>query len=134
MEKFRSTIVQLNKIFMAEKNSNFVSPHENNMFPVIKIDYSGKVVYHNVAAMPILSYWQCKLNEPVNNQAKMIYPEIFNTKAPKEHDATIRYHEYLFHFSVIPFPEAGYIGIYGHSIEQAGSFVSTEKPAIKHEK
>ncbi|MBS1763829.1 MAG: hypothetical protein JSS90_02550 [Bacteroidetes bacterium] len=119
---------------MAEKNSNFVSPHDSNMFPVFKIDYSGKIIYHNVAAMPILSYWQCKLNETVNNQAQMIYPEIFNINAPKEHDATIRYHEYLFHFSIIPFPEAGYVGIYGHSIEQAATVSNVSKSAVRQEK
>lgn len=119
---------------MAEKNSNFVSPHDNNMFPVFKIDYSGKVVYHNVAAMPILSYWQCKLNEPVNHQAKMIYPEIFNINAPGEHDTTIRYHEYLFHFSVIPFPEAGYVGVYGFSIEKANSTVNNVPSEVRYQK
>jgi hypothetical protein len=103
---------------MAEKMTSS-SKHENNMFPVIKLDYHGKIVYHNVAAMPILSYWHCKLNEPVNSQAKMIYPEIFNVLSPKAHDARIKYLDYYFHFSVIPYPEAGYIGIYGHCIEHA---------------
>ncbi|HOZ83417.1 MAG TPA: hypothetical protein PLU85_12675 [Bacteroidia bacterium] len=103
---------------MAEHKTS-TSKYENNMFPVIKLDYSGKIIYHNVAAMPILSYWQCKLNAPVNNQVKAIYPEIFNVKTPVPHDASVQYLEYLFHFSVIPYPEAGYIGIYGHCIEEA---------------
>ncbi|MEZ5067718.1 MAG: hypothetical protein R2847_04180 [Bacteroidia bacterium] len=52
-------------------------------FPGDKIDYSGKVVYLIMATMPILSYWQCKLNEPVNNQAKMIYLKYSIRRHPK---------------------------------------------------
>ncbi len=102
---------------MTEKNST--AKHENNMFPVIKLDYSGKIIYHNVAAMPVLNYWQCKLNSPVNKQVKSIYPQIFDVKSPQSHDASVRYLDYVFHFSVIPYPEAGYIGVYGFCIEHA---------------
>ncbi len=115
---------------MAEKH-NAHSRHESNMFPVIKLDYNGRIIYHNVAAMPILSYWQCKLNEPVNNQVKTIYPEIFNLQSPQSHDASVRYLDYVFHFSVIPYPEAGYIGIYGHCIEYAQVVSPNKNDAIK---
>lgn len=111
---------------MTEKMTT--TKHENNMFPVIKMDYSGKIIYHNAAAMPILNYWQCKLNSPVNNQLKTIYPQIFDVKTPQSHDATVRYLDYVFHFSVIPYEEAGYIGIYGFCIENAE--VVAQTPAI----
>ena len=102
---------------MTEKNAS--AKHENNMFPVIKLDYNGKIIYHNVAAMPVLNYWQCKLNNPVNKQVKSIYPQIFDVKSQQSHDASVRYLDYVFHFSVIPYPEAGYIGVYGFCIEHA---------------
>lgn len=92
--------------------------HDSSMFPVIKISSDNKVIYHNVAAMPLMSQWNCELNKKVPATIMKQHPAMFASNDAK--DIAILYKDYAFSFSVVPFPEAGYTGVYGYSVKHAG--------------
>lgn len=92
--------------------------HDSSMFPVIKISSDNRIIYHNVAAMPLMSQWNCELNKKVPATIMKQHPVLFSTTDAK--DIAVLYKDYAFSFSVVPFPEAGYTGVYGYSVQQAG--------------
>jgi hypothetical protein len=115
-------------------NSKKTAGHDANMFPVIKFSLDNQIIYHNVAAMPLLSQWNCELNKKVPSAIAKKHPAIFNSKNQDAKDISILYKEYVFSFSVIPFPEAGYVGLYGHSIQESGLLESKQQlEKAKHE-
>ncbi len=91
------------------------------MFPVIKFSLDNKVIYHNTAAMAFMSKWGCELGKKVPSPLTKVMPGIFNTTEKfQTKDVNIPFNEYLFRFTMVPFKEAGYIGLYGYSVELNG--------------
>ncbi len=112
-------------------NNKNTTRHENNMFPVIKIGYDNKIQYHNIAAMPLLGSWNCKMNERISIALQRQHPELFDLTRSQSRDVAIRYLEYTFRFSVIPYPEAGFIGIYGYQIEIAEQTAANSRMSVE---
>lgn len=95
--------------------------HDTNMFPVIKFSLDNKVIYHNTAAMAFMSTWGCELDKKIPSQLTKVLPGVFNVAEKfQTKDINIPYKEYLFRFAMIPFKEAGYIGLYGYRVELNG--------------
>lgn len=112
---------------MQESNWNF----DENMFPVFKFDMNNRLIYTNVAALPLMKEWKCKINEKLPSELVSKYPEIFHASISHQaQDLTIPCNEYLMNFSLVPFPEAGYIGMYGFSIELKESYVLKDKKTV----
>lgn len=95
--------------------------HDTNMLPVIKFSMDNKVIYHNTAAMAFMSIWGCELDKKIPQQLTKILPGVFNASEKLQtKDVNIHYKEYLFRFSMVPYKEAGFIGLYGYSVELNG--------------
>ncbi len=92
--------------------------HEEVIFPVMKLDYNFNVIYCNEPAYPMLNMWNCKPTERIPIKVLESHPGIFNSinnaHAP---DISIEMDDITVKCTVMPFPEAGYIGIYAYMIE-----------------
>ena len=91
----------------------------NGNGPVFKINYDHKLVYFNASAIPYLLYWKCIARNGLPEQLEKEHPEIFNRKSPSDYyEVDLKFHRQPVHFTVIPFPEAGWIGFYGEHSKQ----------------
>lgn len=90
---------------------------EEVIFPVLKLDYNFNVIYSNEPALPMLKQWNCKQDRvpmAVLEQHPGIYSAINTTQSP---DIEVKMDDVTVKCTVVPFPEAGYIGIYAYLIE-----------------
>lgn len=101
----QSTITEP-QVLKIEKQNNF-------MIPTLKMDYDARIIYFNSSAMPILKYWNCLTTRKMPAYVLKGCPEIFDNKAKSYYDISVKFNNHLLHFFVVPFPEAGYIGLYG---------------------
>ena len=101
-------------------NNNKSHQKTDSMFPVVKLDYNFNVIHCNDSGQPLLSHWNTTLKNPLPIGILERHPEIYvalkNTMTP---DIKIKMDDHIIHCSVVPFPEAGYIGIYGYLVEYA---------------
>ena len=82
--------------------------------PRLKVGYDKTIINYNSSAMPILRYWDCLEDRKIPDFVLESYPEILNPKSKNSHfDIDVRYNNYVLHFFIVPFPEAGYVGFYG---------------------
>jgi len=89
-----------------------------NAFPVLRIDYNKRLIDANLTAMPLLGDWNCSKGSKVPSQIFSTYSEIensFNDKTPTT--CKVSFGDLQIWFDIVPFPEAGYIGLYGYHIE-----------------
>lgn len=92
-------------------------------FPVLKISLDFKILNSNAAALPILQHWKCDNGHIIPEEIFRVYPELkYCLERKVEGFVHVSYNEYLIKFSVIPFVEAGYIGLYGYMIERTDQF------------
>ncbi|CAN5463821.1 hypothetical protein BH11BAC1_BH11BAC1_22080 [soil metagenome] len=80
-------------------------------FPVIHIDYKGRILYANKASFPLLGEWNCIANEYLPEKITAQFPGLLNLDAGFELEMTTK--SFQFYLDVIGFREAGYIGLYG---------------------
>lgn len=89
----------------------------SEVFPVIKYDYSGKLLSSNGAATSLLGQWKCRNGGRIPSAIMNAYPEMsLALKDQKPAACCIALGEYDIMFDIIPFPEAGYVGMYGYSV------------------
>lgn len=95
-------------------------------FPVMRMDYNKRLIDANLTAMPLLGDWNCRKGSKIPTQIFNTYNEIensFNDKTPST--CKVSFGDLQIWFDIVPFPEAGYIGMYGYHIE---SMVPDTKP------
>ena len=101
-------------------NNNLLSSHGESDFPVIKIGLDYTIMDCNVSALPLLNLWNCQVNNPIPEKVMKQYPEIRDSvKSNDEGGLQVKYNDYVIRFTVVPFPEAGYIGLYGYQVEKS---------------
>jgi len=89
-------------------------------FPVIKIGLDFTVMDCNVSALPLLNHWSCKVNGRIPESVMNQYPEISNSlMINNEGGMQVNFKDFMIRFTIVPFPEAGYIGLYGYQVERA---------------
>jgi hypothetical protein len=89
-------------------------------FPVIKIGLDFTVMDCNVSALPLLNHWSCKVNGRIPENIMSRHPEIANSlNSNFEGGMQVHFKDFLIRFTIVPFPEAGYIGLYGYQVERA---------------
>jgi hypothetical protein len=99
---------------------NTIATKENQacVFPVIKIDYQFRLIECNAAAMDLLRYWNSSPDEALPLSVLQQYPEILmaiqHNTTP---DIDILTDTATIKCTVVPFPEANYIGIYAYLVE-----------------
>ncbi len=97
-----------------------ISKHGESDFPVIKLGLDFTVMDCNVSALPLLNHWNCKVNNRIPEKVMTQYPEIRNSLEQNgEGGLHVNFKEFLIRFTIVPFPEAGYIGLYGYQVEKA---------------
>ncbi len=102
---------------------------DENLFPVFRFDLENRLVYANVPALPLMKHWKCRINEKVPGDIISRYPELFHTAlSHKPMDVTVDMNTYSISFSIVPFPEAGYIGMYAYSMELSENFIGRSTP------
>ena len=102
---------------------------DENLFPVFRFDLENRLVYANMPALPLMKNWKCRINERIPADVVSRYPELFHTAlSHKPMDLTVELNNYLIRFSIVPFPEAGYIGMYAYSMEVNENYINKSTP------
>lgn len=100
--------------------STLISSQGESDFPVIKIGLDFTVLDCNLSAMPLLNHWKCKVNSRIPDDIMATYPGISNSlKSTEESSLHVAFKDFMVRFTVVPFPEAGYIGLYGYQVEKS---------------
>ena len=106
-----------------EKKQN----NDESLFPVFRFDLDNRLTYANVPALPLMKYWNCTINERIPAEVISQYPELFHAVlSHKPSDLVVEYKDHFIKFSIVPFPEANYIGMYAYAIEANEKFVRTK--------
>lgn len=100
------------------KKENKSTNEFQDAFPIIRIDYDMRLLDSNLTALPLLSEWKvrkgCKIPDTVLNA----YPEITHSlQDASPSGCKVAFNGLNIWFDMVPFPEAGYIGLYGYHVE-----------------
>jgi len=100
--------------------------HDDTIFPVFRFDLDNRITYANVPALPLMKYWKCRVNERIPAEVISQYPELFHAVlSSRPSDLIVEYKNYFIRFSIVPFPEANYVGMYAYAMEQNHDYVPT---------
>ncbi len=97
-------------------------------FPIIRIGYDKRLIGSNLTALPLLGDWKCRQGNKLPTGLLKAYPEIeyaFNELTPTL--CKVHFGELQIWFDLVPFPEAGYVGMYGFHIESLVPDVNHKK-------
>ena len=92
---------------------SFVMPEHS--FPVIRLDFKGRILYANRASFPLLREWNCLANDYIPEQLVRENPAMLDLQA--EFDFQINTEDSSYYLDVIGFKESGYVGLYGFRTE-----------------
>lgn len=107
-----------NNYATTEMISQATKEKQASIFPVLKMDYNFKLIECNEAGLPLLRSWNTQLENPLPITILERHPEIFNAiKNSSTPDINIEMDDATVKCTVVPFPEANYIGIYAYLIE-----------------
>jgi hypothetical protein len=88
-----------------------INLHES-LFPVIKIDFEGTILYANKAAFGLIREWGCVTSRKLPVNLLNSHPELLDQHANVETEFPVS--DGVVKFNVIAFSEAGYTGLYGY--------------------
>jgi hypothetical protein len=110
-----------------EKNQH----SEESLFPVFRFDLENRLTFANLPALPLMQAWNCRVNEKLPAEIISRYPELFHASlSHRPTDLTVEWNNYVIRFTIVPFPEARYIGMYAYAMELNGKYTSgTTTPA-----
>lgn len=91
-----------------------INLHES-VFPVIKIDFEGTILYANKAAFGLMQDWGCMASRKLPLNVLKNHPELLDRKAYVETELTSP--KRVVKFNLIAFDEAGYTGLYGYDMK-----------------
>jgi hypothetical protein len=100
------------------KNKVKPSGDFRDAFPMIRLSYDKRLIDSNLTALPLLGDWKCRKGAKIPTAILKAYPEIeyaFKDASPTE--CKVQFGELQLWFDLVPFPEAGYVGLYGFHIE-----------------
>lgn len=112
-----------------EMNQDKKQQNDENLFPVFRFDLDNRLIYANLPAMPLMKHWHCRINERVPGEVISRYPELFHASlSHRPSDVSVEMNNYTIRFSIVPFPEAKYIGMYAYCMELNENFVEKNVP------
>lgn len=91
-----------------------INLHES-LFPVIKIDFEGTILYANKAAMGLIRDWGCTASRKLPVDILKTHPELLDRKADVEKELVSS--NRTVKFNVVAFDDAGYTGLYGYEMK-----------------
>ena len=107
-----------NKKTEMKKNPTKSQQKKESALPVMKFDYNFNVIYSNTQAKPILNQWNTKMKGAIPTTVLNHHPEFFiSLKNQHVTDINLEVDGTMVRCSIVPFPEAGYIGVYGYMVE-----------------
>ncbi|WP_292388694.1 PAS domain S-box protein, partial [Methanosarcina sp. UBA5] len=86
----------------------------NNPNPVLSVDKDGTVLYSNEASEPLLQEWDTKIGEKLPSSIEDLVVKTISRNNPETKEVRAGKRVYLINFH--PFPEEGYVNIYGFDI------------------
>ena len=87
--------------------------YNNSIMPVIKINFKGDILYANMSSFDLLISWGCFAGSKLPSY---IYEKVNGLNLLNNNTFSINYMNKKINFIVVPFAEAGYIGIYAYEI------------------
>ena len=97
----------------SEKLDHLLKDDAQNVFPVIKFDVMGRILYANKAAFPLLREIGFFVNDYLDEVFVRRFPGILNLES--SFSISLDTPDTMYFFDVIGFPESGYIGLYGYN-------------------
>ncbi len=97
-------------------SSSGIENENIHSFPVIHIDFHGRILYANKAAFPLLGEWNCLANDFLPEEFIHRNPSLLNPV--RDFELKCKAGTSVFYLDVIGFREAGYIGLYGFMTER----------------
>ena len=105
-------------------NQEKLQKNDESLFPVFRFDLDNRLIYANMPALPLMKHWHCRINERIPAEVVSQYPELFHASlSHRPTDVSVEFNNYIVKFSIVPFPEARYIGMYAYCIELNENFV-----------
>jgi diguanylate cyclase (GGDEF)-like protein len=86
----------------------------DNPNPVLQVDTGGKLVYANMASLPLLNQWNCNVGEPAPEKLRGLADQISDGEERRELEIDCA--DRTFSFSATSVAEAGIVYLYGHDI------------------
>lgn len=87
-------------------------------FPVIRFDYRQRLLSSDVTALPMLNEWQCRKGTKIPHSILRSCPELEAAfDSPEAGTCVLSFGDLRIWFDLVPYPEAGYVGMYGYHIE-----------------
>ena len=91
---------------------------QNDMFPVMLFNPEGRLISSNLTAQPLLHQWNCRVGQIPRPEDQSIGNLVRDAiTGMKIATIEIPFSGLKLVFDVVPFPEAGYTGLYGFHIE-----------------
>ena len=118
-----SAFLDITKRKKAEaKIRNLARFPDENPNPVLRVDDQGRLLYGNSASNALLASWGVEIGRSLPPELGEVIREVLDSGVPENRD--INCGESIFQFCFAPFPEAGYVNLYGQDITRP---VRTEK-------
>ena len=89
---------------------------EENPGPVMRITKDGTLVYANAASDPVLRCWQSEVGRAVPQDWRHTVSEVLRTARTRT--VEIQYGPCIFSLMMMPYPEYGYVNVYGLDITE----------------
>ncbi len=87
---------------------------DENPNPVLRVNDQGRLLYGNSASSSVLACWGVEIGETLPAEWTGIVLEVLTSGSPKSRDIICG--EKIYQFCFAPFPEAGYVNLYGQDI------------------
>ncbi len=109
------TDITAQKLAESEVSALARFPMENPE-PVLRINKSGEVIFHNIASQRLLDHWQVALHDKLPDEWVKKVEDILVTGKSTEVELTVADTCFLLNFT--PLVESGYVNIYGRDITE----------------
>lgn len=102
----------MNSICLNTSEIELKHSYNNSLMPVIKISFNGDILYANMSSFDLLISWGCFAGSKLPSY---IYEKVQGWNM-NNNTFCINYMNKKINFIIVPFAEAGYIGIYAYEI------------------
>ncbi|MFC1568980.1 PAS domain S-box protein [bacterium] len=116
-----------------EFNKQLAKFPSENPYPVLRIKTDGTILYANEAALPVLEFWKCTLNQRVPKTWQELLTKITETRKKQGIEITVQEHVFLLTFT--PIVEAGYVNVYGLDVtsrKRAEQLIQKHREELQH--
>lgn len=89
-------------------------------YPVMRFDLQGNLIDSNLTALPLLASWQSGNGTKTKSAPPEVHTFMMHCLGNACSDTLeVRFSDLQISFDAVPFPEAGFIGLYGFDVRTA---------------